>query len=267
VLAQTLGLANTVPGILAVQIVFGMILYFGLSGLSYWYFFVWRKEHYFPGEEKPDFAEMKKAMRLAVWGVIGNAVFALPFHYAIFHGYGKVYYSVAERGWGYYAFSFFVFLAVTETCIYWIHRWLHHPWLYKHLHLYHHEYRKPTPWVSMAFHPLDSFAQAVPHYMCAMLFPVHFSIYAGFVTFVMLWTFFIHDRVSWVRVGIVNYTAHHTLHHIYNKYNYGQFLTVWDRLGGSYRDPKTDGRYAVMHPAPKAAAAHGAPALTPKQAA
>jgi lathosterol oxidase len=30
------------------------------------------------------------------------------------------------------------------------------------------------------------------------------------------------------------------MHHLYFNYNYGQFLTAWDRLGGTYRKPKGD---------------------------
>jgi sterol desaturase/sphingolipid hydroxylase (fatty acid hydroxylase superfamily) len=31
--------------------------------------------------------------------------------------------------------------------------------------------------------------------------------------------------------------AHHTDHHLYFSYNYGQFFTIWDRIGGSFRKP------------------------------
>ena len=36
---------------------------------------------------------------------------------------------------------------------------------------------------------------------------------------------------------VINGAACHTLHHLYFNYNYGQFTTLWDRLGGSYRQP------------------------------
>lgn len=39
---------------------------------------------------------------------------------------------------------------------------------------------------------------------------------------------------------IVNGPAHHTLHHMYFVYNYGQYFTWADRVGGSYRHPKTE---------------------------
>ena len=30
------------------------------------------------------------------------------------------------------------------------------------------------------------------------------------------------------------------MHHLYFNYNYGQFTTLWDRLGGSYRQPNPE---------------------------
>ena len=30
------------------------------------------------------------------------------------------------------------------------------------------------------------------------------------------------------------------MHHLYFNYNYGQFTTIWDRLGGSYRKPNEE---------------------------
>ncbi|KNC84176.1 hypothetical protein SARC_03598 [Sphaeroforma arctica JP610] len=32
-------------------------------------------------------------------------------------------------------------------------------------------------------------------------------------------------------------SSHHTDHHLYFNYNYGQFFTLWDRVGGSHRNP------------------------------
>ena len=30
------------------------------------------------------------------------------------------------------------------------------------------------------------------------------------------------------------------MHHLYFNYNYGQYTTLWDRLGGSYRKPNEE---------------------------
>ena len=39
---------------------------------------------------------------------------------------------------------------------------------------------------------------------------------------------------------IINGAACHTMHHLYFNYNYGQFTTLWDRMGGSYRPPNQE---------------------------
>ena len=39
---------------------------------------------------------------------------------------------------------------------------------------------------------------------------------------------------------VINGAACHTMHHLYFNYNYGQFTTLWDRLGGSYRKPNPE---------------------------
>ena len=36
---------------------------------------------------------------------------------------------------------------------------------------------------------------------------------------------------------IINGPAHHTLHHMFFTVNYGQYFTLADRMGGSYRQP------------------------------
>ena len=40
--------------------------------------------------------------------------------------------------------------------------------------------------------------------------------------------------------AVINGAACHTMHHLYFNYNYGQFTTIWDRLGGSYRKPNIE---------------------------
>jgi sterol desaturase/sphingolipid hydroxylase (fatty acid hydroxylase superfamily) len=36
---------------------------------------------------------------------------------------------------------------------------------------------------------------------------------------------------------VINGAACHTMHHLYFNYNYGQFTTFWDRVGGTYQVP------------------------------
>lgn len=51
---------------------------------------------------------------------------------------------------------------------------------------------------------------------------------------------FIHDGEYVAHGEILNGAACHTMHHLYFNYNYGQYTTLWDRLGGSYRKPNEE---------------------------
>ena len=233
--------------ILAPKTMFGsfLVLFIGglaffpiTSGTSWLYYCVIRRSRFFPNDDKKQEAEQRKLeWYWAFWNVLGNAVLTAPVHHFIVTGNSRVYFDVSERGWGYLLGTAVLVLVITEPLVYWAHRILHHPVLYKHIHLVHHKFRQPSPWTSMAFHPLDSFMQAVPHHLCVFLFPMHVGVYVFFIVFLQVWSTFIHERVTWVRHPWINFTAHHTLHHKANKYNYGQFFTICDRIWGSYKSP------------------------------
>ncbi|CAL1595359.1 unnamed protein product [Knipowitschia caucasica] len=132
------------------------------------------------------------------------------------------------------------FLLFTDTCIYWIHRCMHHKAIYKYLHKQHHKFKIPTPFASHAFHPVDGFLQSLPYHLYPFIFPLSKMVYLSLFVFVNIWTISIHDgdyRIPGILIHIVNGAAHHVDHHLYFNYNYGQYFTLWDRLGGSYHYP------------------------------
>ncbi|XP_078379197.1 lathosterol oxidase-like [Oculina patagonica] len=137
-------------------------------------------------------------------------------------------------------FSTLCFLIFTDALIYWIHRGLHHRSVYKHLHKVHHRWKVPTPFASHAFHPLDGFLQSLPYHLYPFIFPLNKYVYLGLFVFVNIWTVSIHDgdyRVPELLRPVINGSAHHTDHHLLYNYNYGQYFTLWDRIGGSFREP------------------------------
>lgn len=215
----------------------GLVAYFGLSGLAYLLFFRWGRARFHP-TAIDDPARDRRARWWGAASIVGNAALTVPFHWLMSRGVGQLYWDVDEHGWTWLLTSIVLYLAVTETLVYWVHRALHCKLLFRTLHRHHHDFRVANPWASTAFHPLDSFAQALPHHLCAFLFPVHAAVYLTMLAFVTLWAVLIHDRISWVRWKLINYTGHHTLHHWYFRCNFGQFTTIWDRLAGTYRDPE-----------------------------
>ena len=55
--------------------------------------------------------------------------------------------------------------------------------------------------------------------------------------FIQFWTILIHDGEYLSSHPLINGAANHAHHHLHFNYNYGQFFTVFDRFGGTYRKP------------------------------
>ncbi|CAG8209185.1 unnamed protein product [Penicillium olsonii] len=165
----------------------------------------------------------------------------VPFFLAEIRGWSKLYdFTSQSPFWGYTLLQYPLFICFTDSGIYWIHRGLHHPLVYRWLHKPHHKWAVPTPFASYAFHPLDGWSQSLPYHVFPLIFPLQKVAYLGLFVFVTMWTVLIHDAEYLPTSEIINGASCHTMHHLYFNYNYGQFTTAWDRLGGTYRKPKGD---------------------------
>ncbi|KAI9832067.1 MAG: c-5 sterol desaturase [Phylliscum demangeonii] len=216
---------------------FGLLIYLVCASLSYVFIF-----------DKTAFAhprflkhQVRQEIRQAMEAVPIMSALTVPFFVAEVRGYTKLYDRLDQGpGWAYTYLQFPLFIAFTDFCIYWIHRGLHLPVLYRRLHKAHHKWIMPTPYASHAFHPVDGFVQSIPYHVFPLLFPLQKFAYIALFVFINVWTVFIHDGEYVSNSPIINGAACHTMHHLYFHYNYGQFTTLWDRLGGSYRHPSEE---------------------------
>ncbi|KAK5162384.1 c-5 sterol desaturase [Oleoguttula sp. CCFEE 6159] len=217
--------------------IFGLVIYFACATLSY--VFIFDKNTFKHPKYLKNQIRMEIKQTLVALPVM--AVVTVPFFVAEVRGHSKMYDSTADGpGLWYNILQFPLFIAFTDFFIYWIHRGLHHPAIYKRLHKPHHKWIMPTPYASHAFHPLDGYMQSVPYHVFPFIFPLQKFAYIALFTFINVWTVFIHDGEYVANSPIINGAACHTMHHLYFNYNYGQFTTVWDRLGGSYRKPNEE---------------------------
>lgn len=216
--------------------VFGFILYLGTASLSY--ALVYDKETM----NHPKF--LKNQIRME----IKQALSAIPFMSFLtaacfvleLHGYSKLYWNLDDYPRWYLWFQFPLFLMFTDCGVYFIHRWLHNPLVYKTLHKPHHKWIVSTPFASHAFHPVDGFLQSLPYHIFPFVFPLQKVSYILLFMIVNVWTVMIHDGEYLARDPIINGAACHTVHHLYFNYNYGQYTSLWDRIGGSYRKPEDE---------------------------
>lgn len=221
--------------IFIITAIFGWLLYFIVAYISYLTVFdkkIFNHPRYLKNQIWLEIHRASTAIPVMV-------LLTLPFFLLELKGYSKLYMDVNEStgGWKSILFQIPLFILFTDCGIYFIHRWLHWPSVYKVLHKPHHKWIVCTPFASHAFHPVDGWAQSLPYHIYPMLFPLHKVSYLLLFTFVNFWTVMIHDGQYMSNDPFVNGTACHTIHHLYFNYNYGQFTTLWDRLGRSYRKP------------------------------
>ncbi|GFP58974.1 hypothetical protein ACSS6W_008249 [Trichoderma asperelloides] len=215
--------------------IFGIIVYFIFASLSFLFIFdkrIMNHPKYLKNQIWLEIIHTNKSMPFM-------AMMTAPLFLLEVRGYGKLY-DVTEQGPGlwYNFFQFPLFLVFTDFLIYWIHRGLHHPSIYKGLHKPHHKWIMPTPYASHAFHPVDGFAQSIPYHIFPFIFPLQKMAYVFLFVFVNFWTIMIHDGEYLTNNPVVNGAACHSLHHSRFEVNYGQFFTAFDRLGGTYRMPE-----------------------------
>lgn len=215
----------------------GAAIYFVISTLSYIFVFdktTFKHPKFLKNQIRQEISQSCNSMPLM-------SILTTPFFLGEVLGYSKLYDLTSEGpGVWYNWLQFPFFILFTDCFVYFIHRGLHHPSVYKTLHKPHHKWIMPTPYASIAFHPVDGWMQSLPYHIFPFIFPLQKFAYLGLFFFVQVWTVFIHDGEYVANSPILNGAACHTMHHLYFNYNYGQYTTLWDRLGGSYRKPNEE---------------------------
>lgn len=151
-------------------------------------------------------------------------------------------------GWLWLPASLILLLVAHDTYFYWLHRAMHHRWLYRRVHRLHHRSVTPTPFAAYAFHPLEAVLEALFLPLFLLLVPVHGAVVAVFLTVMIVRNVVGHAgheiypgglaRSRWF--GWLASTTHHDMHHSRPDGNFGLYFTWWDRLMGTehadYRD-------------------------------
>jgi len=210
----------------------GYVIYFAMDSLSYLLLFnkeIRKSKHFLKNQELLEIS-------LSVTSIPIMAVPSALIFLAEIRGHARLYEDFhSHGGWPYILFSVLFYLVFTDSLIYWIHRWLHHPLLYQTVHKPHHRWIVSTPFASHAFHPLDGFLQSTPYHIFVFLFPLNKYLYIGLFLFVNMWTVSIHDGAAYYGGKILNGTGLHIIHHSQFTWNYGQYFTLWDRICGTHK--------------------------------
>lgn len=134
-------------------------------------------------------------------------------------------------------------ILIIEFGAYWRHRIEHQPGLWR-FHATHHA-DEELNWLSvLRKHPVSKFLELLVDSLPAFLLGVPVWAIVGAQLIRSWWGYFIHADVPWTLgpAGTVLMSpAAHRFHHIRDETlmgaNYGNMLTLWDRLFGTWRDP------------------------------
>ena len=75
--------------------------------------------------------------------------------------FNTIYYKIDEYGYPYFFASFGIYFLWIEAAAYYIHAWLHRPFIYRTLHKHHHRYHTPTAYSVVALSPIELLIQQV----------------------------------------------------------------------------------------------------------
>ncbi|KAJ6100731.1 hypothetical protein N7499_000361, partial [Penicillium canescens] len=172
--------------------------------------------------------QVRQEIRESMLSLFVLNVLTAPIFVVQIRGYSKLYGSPEEGpGYWYEAAQFLLFVVFSDTMMYWLHRLFHLPLLFNTMHKGHHRFVIPTPFSAYAFNPIEAYIMSLPIHAYGFILPMSKFAYIAIFLISNIWSFLLHDSQD----------TFHTVHHRNVKFNFGQFLPLWDQLAGTYQDP------------------------------
>ncbi len=241
-------------GWIAKLFVVNLIAVFAFFGAYEWRLYIARAQgtHFkyngkWPSENKSDAFWFKSQNVDSMLRTIFNALpiwtaIEVTILYAYANGYVP-WVSFAEHPWYLLALAL-VMPILHETHFYLIHRLIHTPFLYKHVHSAHHNSVNPSPFSSLSMHPVELLLYLgmafwhliIPSNPLLALYQLHragFGAIPGHIGF---------DKIEVGENGGIDTHAYiHYLHHKFFEVNYGDGLIPFDKWFGTFHDGSKEG--------------------------
>ncbi|MEZ4943464.1 MAG: sterol desaturase family protein [Saprospiraceae bacterium] len=254
-------------------VIFGR--YFLLCSWLFGLFYLWKQRQWLFRKIQQRFPRRADYRREVGYSALTALIFGLVVALCLgtpLRAYTTVYTDISEYGIPYLIFSVVLILFLHDTYFYWMHRLMHHPKVYRHVHLVHHKSVNPSPWAAYAFHPLEAVIEAGILPLVLFTLPVHPVAMISFIT-IMLWfnvyghlgyelfpaRVYAHPLGRWLNSGV-----YHNLHHERFNGNYSLYFTCWDRWMGTLR---TDSAEKVAEVQNRIRQHNAKPCSTPSSAA
>jgi sterol desaturase/sphingolipid hydroxylase (fatty acid hydroxylase superfamily) len=247
--------------------------YFLIAGAVVWVFHVLLRQRLLPYRVQQAFPPAEDVRHEIKWSLANAAatgLSAMLTYWLVHHGHTRMYFTIADQGWGWFAASALLVIVGHDTWIYWQHRMLHTDFFFEHVHSVHHKVLNPTAFATFAHHPIETLMGNTYFILFVVFVPIHpfalaaaglymyghgFMGHFGYEFYPTGWTR--HPLFGWFNTG-----THHNMHHQYMVCNYGNWFNYWDTLMGTnhpaYHDT-FDGIKARVRAAASAARLEPAP--------
>jgi lathosterol oxidase len=252
---------------IAMAIAGGLGMYYGIGGVLHLVYYRARRERAGEWKCQPrrwlSPAMQRQQLLLGTANMTAASVASGFFaHHVASGGRTGIYFGFAERGVLYGVGATVFYFLATDLALYWAHRLLHRPLLFRYIHRWHHRYTSPSAFTATAMHPLELalYQSVVMLPLFVLPLPVAGLIlvllYQNYVALVDHSGVDLHSWLPWQ-----GSTRFHDDHHVYFHVNYAQTMGLWDRIFGTHR---REGRvYGVEVFGGRGAPAPGAAATAP----
>lgn len=208
-----------------------LFIIFGTSYLLFWVFRVPFFQKY-RIQKQPRFAAIP--VFEFKWSLVSVCIQSLVFYTIFIFCDKSIWLSLSSSE---YLISILGYFIIYDLSFYWIHRWLHQAWMYKHVHLTHHRSHNPTPWASYSFHPIEAILNLLYYYVYVLIFPTNIWLFISLVILTdfgnlaghLGYDFFPKTNQSNFILKWITTPTHHNLHHQYPQSNYGLYFRGWDK--------------------------------------
>lgn len=221
--------------------------YLLFAGILFLIFYVWKRRDWAYKKIQPRFPRNSEYLREVVYSVITISIFSvmgfLILHHPDIRPRTTLYPLISDRGLLYYWGLFPVLFVLHDTYFYFIHRLMHLPFFYKHVHKIHHRSTNPSPWAAYSFHPFEALLEFGIFPLFLFTIPIHLTHVILFFLAMIAYNVYGHlgfelysRRFSEGKLGRwVNTSVNHNQHHQHFTGNYSLYFLFWDRMLGTLR--------------------------------
>ncbi len=241
--------ASLLAACVAGSVAISLLTFWGLGGLVHYVYYVRRRDRAAEWKLQPKRFLPTRLVRNAFWlgslnMLIGASLGGVFAWHVLRGGTSSLYFDPREHGLPWLVLSGLVTFFMIDAGLYYSHRLMHRPWMFKHIHRWHHRYTAPVVFTTTAVHPIEFLFFAASVLLPALVVPVHWAVYVAVVAYTYLIGMIDHSGID-VRWPLPLHAGNrfHDDHHVLFHCNYGHHTQIFDLVHGSAR--REDRRYGI----------------------